>query len=185
MRSERWVHKWLKRFDIGDLDGLRDLPRTGRPPKIPRYIMTRIIERFVQPKCIPRELQKVIREEAGTRLHITNVRKIMHRYGLTPKVPQRAHINRASRDAVRSWQYRFDRRVSCLEEKGFTILDMDEAFCVYDVASGCKYWLWGSGSSYHTPETPGESWSMALSPRTAGSSSGRASCSTRQPSSGM
>ena len=64
----------------------------------------------------------------------------MHRYGLTPKVPQKVHINRASRDAVRSWQYRFDRRVSCLEKKGFTILDMDGAFFVYDVASGRKYW---------------------------------------------
>ena len=64
----------------------------------------------------------------------------MHRYGLTPKVPQRVHINRASRDAVRRWQYRFDRRVSCLEEKGFAILDMDEAFFVYDVVSGRKYW---------------------------------------------
>lgn len=35
MRSERWVHKWLERFDAGGLDGLRDLPRSGRPPKIP------------------------------------------------------------------------------------------------------------------------------------------------------
>ena len=26
MRSERWVHKWVKRFDTGGLDGLRDLP---------------------------------------------------------------------------------------------------------------------------------------------------------------
>ena len=186
MRSERWVHKWLKRFDTGGLDGLRDLPRTGRPPKIPHEIMARIIERSVQPKCTPRELQKTIREETGTRLHITNVRKIMHRYGLTPKVPQKVHINRASRDAVRSWQYRFDRRVSCLEEKRFTILDMDEAFFVYDVASGRKYWSpRGSGSSYRTPETTEESWCMAPSPRTAGSSSGRASCSTRQPSSGI
>ena len=140
MRSERWVHKWLRHFDAGGLDGLRDLPRTGQPPKIPHEIMARIIERPVQPKCTSKELQKTIREETGTRLHITNVRKIMHRYGLTPKVSQRVHINRASRDAVRSWQYRFGRRVSCLEEKGFTILDMDEAFFVYDVASGRKYW---------------------------------------------
>ena len=84
MLSERWVHKWLKRFDTGGLDGLRDLPRTGRPPKTPRYIMTRIIERSVQPRCTPKELQKAIREETGTRLHTTNVRKTMHRYGLTP-----------------------------------------------------------------------------------------------------
>ena len=27
MQSERRVHDWLKRYDEGDLDGLRDLPR--------------------------------------------------------------------------------------------------------------------------------------------------------------
>ena len=47
MRSERWVHKWLKRFDAGGLDSLRDLPRTGRPPKIPRETMARIIEQSI------------------------------------------------------------------------------------------------------------------------------------------
>lgn len=140
MRSERWVHKWLERFDAGGLDGLRDLPKTGRPPNIPREIMARIIERSVRPKCTPRELQKAIREETCTRQYITNVRKAMRRHGLTPKVPQKVHINRASREAVRSWQYRFDKRVSCLEEEGFTILDMDEAFFIYDVISGRKYW---------------------------------------------
>ena len=122
------------------LDGFRDLPRAGQPPKILREIMARIIERSVQPKCTPRELQKTIREGTGTRLHITNVRKIMHRYGLTPKCPQKVHINRAGRDAVRSWQCRFDRRVSCLEKKGFSILDMDETLFVHDMAPGRQYW---------------------------------------------
>ncbi len=68
MRSDRWVHTWLERFDAGGLDGLRDLPRSGRPPKIPREIMARIIEQAVQPQCTPRELQKIIREDTGTRV---------------------------------------------------------------------------------------------------------------------
>ena len=29
MQSERWVHDWLKRYDEGGLDSLRDLPRPG------------------------------------------------------------------------------------------------------------------------------------------------------------
>ena len=139
MWSDRWVHTWLERFDAGDLDGLRDLPRSGRPPKISREIMARIIERAVQPQCTPRELQKIIREETGTRLYITNVRKAMRRHGLTPKVPQKIHINRAGKEAVRGWQYRFDKRVSRLEGDGFTIVDEDEAFFIHDVMSGRKY----------------------------------------------
>ena len=30
MRSNRWVHPWLTRFDVGDLDGLWDLSRSSR-----------------------------------------------------------------------------------------------------------------------------------------------------------
>ena len=91
MRSERRVRKWLRCFDTGGLNGLRGLPRTGRPPKIPREIMARIIERSVQPECTLRELQKTVRGETGIRLHMTNVRKIMRRYRLTPKVPEGPH----------------------------------------------------------------------------------------------
>ena len=139
-RSDRWVHTWLERFDAGGLDGLRDLPRSGRQPKIPCEIMARIIEQAVQPRCTPMELQKIIREDTGTRLYITNVRKAMRRHGLTPKIPQKIHTNRADKEAVRDWQYRFDKRVSRLEGDGFTIVDEDEAFFVHDVISGSKYW---------------------------------------------
>ena len=102
--------------------------------------MARIIEQATKPKCTPRELQKIIREETGTKMYITNVRKITRRHGLTPKIPQKVHINRASKEAVRGWQYHFDRRVSRLEEDGFTIVDEDEAFFIHDVVSGRKYW---------------------------------------------
>ena len=36
MQSERWVRDWLKRYDEGGLDGLRDLPRPSRPRAIPQ-----------------------------------------------------------------------------------------------------------------------------------------------------
>lgn len=39
MQSERWIHNWLKWYDKGDLDSFRDLPRTGRPPKVLREII--------------------------------------------------------------------------------------------------------------------------------------------------
>ena len=35
MRSARWVRNWLHRYDEGGLEGLRDLPRSGR------YMQTR------------------------------------------------------------------------------------------------------------------------------------------------
>ena len=59
MRSARWVHNWLRecsrctwlhRYDEGGLEGLRDLPRSGRPRRIPRETIEQIINKVVQPK---------------------------------------------------------------------------------------------------------------------------------------
>ena len=140
MRSPRWVRKWVDRFDAGGLDGLRDLPRSGRPTKIPRDIMDRLVAETVRSGCTPKDLQRRIREETGMRLYITNVRKILHRYGLSPKKPQRVHIRRAGKKTVRNWQYRLRRQIPCLEGAGFAVVMEDEAFFIHDVISGRKYW---------------------------------------------
>ena len=100
MRSARWVRNWLHRYDEGGLEGLRDLPRSGRPRRIPRETIEQIINKTVQPKCTPAGLQKRIHEETGTKLHITYIRKIMCMYDLSPKESQRVHINRAGKKAV-------------------------------------------------------------------------------------
>ena len=140
MRTDKWVYDWLKRFDAGGLDGLRDLPKSGRPASVPRITMDRIIGKASQGRCTPKELQELVRTETNARLHITSIRRIMRGYGLTPKIPQKVHINRANKRAVQNWQYRFGKRVSRLEEEGFTIVDVDEAFFVHDTVSGRKYW---------------------------------------------
>ncbi|HEY6537390.1 MAG TPA: leucine zipper domain-containing protein [Candidatus Nitrosocosmicus sp.] len=35
-KSRWWAYKWLNRFDTHGLDGLKDHPRSGRPPLIPQ-----------------------------------------------------------------------------------------------------------------------------------------------------
>ena len=139
MRTDKWVYDWLKRFDAGGLDGLRDLPKSGRPASVPRTTMDQIIDKASQGRCTPKELQEFVRTETNIRLHITPIRRIMRGYGLTPKIPQKVRISRASKRAVQNWQYRFGKRVSRLEEEGFTIVD--EAFFVRDTVSGRKYWF--------------------------------------------
>ncbi|MGB6528750.1 MAG: helix-turn-helix domain-containing protein [Candidatus Nitrosopolaris sp.] len=47
-RSRWWAYKWLKRFADSGLEGLKNLPRTGRPPEISK-------ERFAE---IKRELSE-------------------------------------------------------------------------------------------------------------------------------
>ena len=140
MRSARWVRNWLHRYDEGGLDGLRDLPRSGRPRRIPRETIEQIVNKTVQLKCTPAGLQKRIHEETGTKLHITYIRKIMCMYDLSPKESQRVHINRASKKAVQNWQYRFKKQIPRLEKDGFIPVMGDEAFFIHDTVSGRKYW---------------------------------------------
>ena len=64
----------------------------------------------------------------------------MRQHGLTPKIPQKIHINRADKETIRGWQYRFGKCVSRLDGDRFTIVDEDEAFFIHDVISGRKYW---------------------------------------------
>ena len=140
MRTDKWVYDWLKHFDAGGWDGLRDLPKSGKPASVPRTTIDRIIGKASQGRCTPKELQESVRTETNTRLHITSIRRIMRGYDPTPKIPQKVHINRANKGAVQNWQYRFGKRVSRLEEEGFTVVDVDESFFVHDTASGRKYW---------------------------------------------
>ena len=41
-RSRWWAYKWLKRFDIDGLEGLKNKHRSGRPPEVSEEISTRI-----------------------------------------------------------------------------------------------------------------------------------------------
>ena len=140
MQSERWVHDWLKRYDEGGLDSLRDLPRPGRPRSVPQEAMDRIIDSMVPSGCTPVALQERIHEETGRKLHITYVRTITRGRGLSSKRPQKIHINRVGRKAVWNWQYRLNRLIPYLEGAGFTVLMQDEAFFTHDVITDRKYW---------------------------------------------
>ena len=140
MQSEKWVHNWLKRYDQGGLDNLRDLPRPGRPRTVPKETVDGIIDRMVPSGCTPAALQRLIHEETGVKLHITYVRKILCRRGLSPKRPQKIHVNRAGKKTVQNWQYRLRRQIPCLERAGFAVVMEDESFFMHDVITGRKYW---------------------------------------------
>ena len=135
-----WVRDWLCRYDEEGLEGLRDLPRCGRPRRILRGVMDAIVANVAGCRITPVDLQQYIRAQTGTRFHITHIRKIMRLYNLSPKVAQKIHVNRAGRKAVWNWRYYLKRRISCLEKEGFAVIMRDEAFFMHDTVSGRKYW---------------------------------------------
>ena len=41
-RSIAWAYKWLRRFDKEGLEGLKNKPRSGRPPDVPQEKLSKI-----------------------------------------------------------------------------------------------------------------------------------------------
>ena len=41
-RSIAWAYKWLRRFDKDGLEGLKNKPRSGRPPDVPQEKLSKI-----------------------------------------------------------------------------------------------------------------------------------------------
>ena len=100
MQCPDWVTNWVQHFEKESLDGLLDLPRSGRPPIISHKKMRHIMDGATsQSRITSVMLQQDIHKQTGIKLHITYVRKIMHRHGLSPKRPTRIHINSASKRA--------------------------------------------------------------------------------------
>ena len=62
-----WVRDRLRRYD----GGLRDLPRCGRPRRIPLDVIDGIIAKVSSRKITPPELQQSIRKDTGVKIHIT------------------------------------------------------------------------------------------------------------------
>ena len=56
----RWVSKWLARYAEGGLAALRDLPRSGRPPAVPRRRLAWIMERISRAPMTPEMARSAI-----------------------------------------------------------------------------------------------------------------------------
>ncbi|RNJ79186.1 MAG: IS630 family transposase [Nitrosopumilus sp. B06] len=88
----------------------------------------------------PVNVQQYLYEKTKTNLNITNIRKIMHRYNMTPKHHTVIHVNRASKEEVSSWQSSLKKRISRLENRGCTVFVQDESIFVHDVIQSRVKW---------------------------------------------
>ena len=73
-RCPNWVRNLLRRYDEGDLEGLRDLLRSGRPPKIPLREMDKIMKHASQTPTTPAALHQQVFQKTKVKLHIAHVR---------------------------------------------------------------------------------------------------------------
>ena len=74
-RSRWWAYKWLHRFDKDGLDGLKDQPRSGRPPDVPKDVMIQIKNELVDSNTgwDFRQVMDFIYKKTGVRYHEVHI----------------------------------------------------------------------------------------------------------------
>ena len=97
-RSRWWAYKWLHRFDKDGLDGLKNQPRSGRPPDVPKGVMIKIRQELADSKTgwDFRQVMDLIYNKTGVRYHEVHIYRLLHKWGFKSKVPQKRFVNTAS-----------------------------------------------------------------------------------------
>ena len=113
--ARSWGGKWNKRYEEGVIDGLLDGPRSGRPPAVHRSIMKRVRKMARKTRTWTAEkMSDFILEKTGHRYELSQVRKIMKKWGYVMKVPVLRHVRRPGNRRIRRFQKSKD-AIECLE----------------------------------------------------------------------
>ena len=105
-KSRWWAYKWLNRFDKHGLDGLKDQPRSGRPPLISGKKILRIKQELSENQSgwEAKQVMDIIYKKTGVRYHEVHVYRLLHRWGFSPKVPQKRFVNTASEEEKKGFK---------------------------------------------------------------------------------
>ena len=80
-RSRAWAYKWLKRFDNDGLGGLKNRPRSGRPPDVSEEKLSKIRRDLSEnpSNWKAKEIMNIIHKKAGVRYHEVHVYRLVLR----------------------------------------------------------------------------------------------------------
>ena len=101
-----WAYKWLERFDKEGLEGLKDKPRSGRPPDVPEDKLSKIRSELSENPSgwKAKEIMNIIQRRTGVRYHEVHIYRLLHRWGFSPKVPTKRFINTASNEEKKQFK---------------------------------------------------------------------------------
>jgi len=97
--TDRAVRKWIHRYNEDGLDGLRDLPRSGRPRQLEparEEEVRRRLDAGAQPQdgvCTLRgeDVRRILAEEFGAHYTLSGTYALLHRIGYSSLAPRPRH----------------------------------------------------------------------------------------------
>jgi putative transposase len=105
-RSRTWASVWLKRYREEGKEGLKDRPKSGRPPDIPTEIVYQIQNELASSKqgWTTKQVENLIVRKTGIKYHYTHIYRLMHKWGFKQKVPRKVHVRTASKEEKESFK---------------------------------------------------------------------------------
>ena len=110
-RSRWWAYKWLKRFAESGLEGLKNLPRTGRPSEVSEEKLSKIRSELSENPSgwKAKEIMNIIYQRTGIRYHEVHIYRLLHKWKFSPKVPRKRFVNTASNEEKKQFKKRLRR----------------------------------------------------------------------------
>ena len=107
-RSIAWAYKWLRRFDKDGLEGLKNKPRSGRPPDVSQEKLSKIRTELSENPSgwKAKEIMDIIHRKTGVKYHEVHVYRLLHKWGFDPKVPRKRFVNTASNEERKQFKKR-------------------------------------------------------------------------------
>ena len=110
-KSRAWAYKWYKRYNDKGLDGLKDKPRSGRPPLVNKNLMIKIRKELEDSNTgwDFRQVMDIIQKRTGVKYHEVHIYRLLHKWGFVPKVPQKRFVRTASQKEKKKFKKEYKR----------------------------------------------------------------------------
>ncbi len=99
-KSRAWAYKWYKRYNDRGLEGLKNKPRSGRPPLVEHDLMIKIRKELEDSNTgwDFRQVMYIIQKRTTIKYHEVHIYRLLHKWGFAPKVPQKRFVRTASKE---------------------------------------------------------------------------------------
>ena len=150
-----WGSKWFSRFAKADVEGLRNLPRSGRPPRITREEAEKIRKEMDSKQCwTAAKTRELVSGETGVRYSLSSIYKMLKRWEYSLKVPVKRHVRRPPDEEIVRFQEELARLIPQKIEEGFAMAVQDESVVLADARPGRVYTRKGRRGRLHRYRLP-------------------------------
>jgi transposase len=103
--------QWYKRYNNKGLNGLKDEPRSGRPPLVYNDLMMKIRKELSDSNIgwDFRQVTDLIQKRTDVKYHEVHIYRLLHKWGFSAKVPQKRFVRDASKQDKKRFKKEYKR----------------------------------------------------------------------------